>query len=45
MVAVCPRGAWPSYALGYYDRDNGYYREWDGISRSRQRFLAWRAEL
>jgi glutaconate CoA-transferase subunit A len=40
-VAVVPRGAHPSYAQGYYDRDNGFYREWDAISRDRDRFLAW----
>jgi glutaconate CoA-transferase, subunit A len=40
-VAVAPRGAHPSYALGYYDRDNAYYHAWDGISRDRDRFTAW----
>jgi len=40
-VAVVPRGAHPSYALGYYDRDNAYYREWDTISRDRATFEAW----
>ena len=39
-VAVAPRGAHPSYALGYYDRDNGFYRGWDAISRDRERVRA-----
>lgn len=43
-VAVAPRGAAPSYAHGYYDRDNGFYRDWDGISRDRDRFRAWLEE-
>ena len=34
-VAVAPRGAHPSYAHGYYDRDNGFYVAWDAISRDR----------
>jgi glutaconate CoA-transferase subunit A len=40
-VAVVPRGAHPSYAHGYYDRDNAYYRQWDTISRDRTTFSAW----
>jgi glutaconate CoA-transferase, subunit A len=40
-VAVAPRGAAPSYAHGYYDRDNAFYQEWDAISRDRDRFRAW----
>lgn len=41
--AVCevPRGAAPSYAHGYYERDNVFYRAWDQISRDRDRFTAW----
>tara|TARA_B100000809_G_scaffold254418_1_gene291600 strand:- start:591 stop:1460 length:870 start_codon:yes stop_codon:yes gene_type:complete len=41
--AVClePGGAYPSYALGYYDRDNSFYKSWDGISRERDGFTAW----
>jgi glutaconate CoA-transferase, subunit A len=31
----------PSYAHGYYDRDNAFYREWDAISRDRDAFLEW----
>ncbi len=44
-VAAAPGGAHPSYAHGYSDRDNGYYREWDAISRDRDRFTAWLEEL
>ena len=40
-VCVAPMGAHPSYAHGYYDRDNEFYRAWDGISRDREAFLAW----
>jgi glutaconate CoA-transferase, subunit A len=40
-VAVAPGGAHPSYAHGYYDRDNAFYVEWDRISRDRERFAAW----
>jgi glutaconate CoA-transferase subunit A len=43
-VVLAPRGAHPSYALGYYERDNAFYREWDGISRDRERFTAWMQE-
>jgi glutaconate CoA-transferase subunit A len=44
-VAEVPRGAHPSYAHDFYDRDNAYYREWDAISRDRERFQAWVREL
>jgi glutaconate CoA-transferase, subunit A len=40
-VCLVPRGAWPSYAQGYYKRDNGFYKAWDGISRERGTFQAW----
>jgi glutaconate CoA-transferase, subunit A len=40
-VAAAPRGAHPSYAHGYYDRDNGFYEAWDAISRDRDTFAAW----
>jgi glutaconate CoA-transferase, subunit A len=40
-VAVAPRGAHPSYAHGYYDRDNDFYVRWDEISRDRDTFTAW----
>jgi glutaconate CoA-transferase subunit A len=43
VTAVCevPRGATPSYAHGYYDRDNRFYRQWDQVSRTRDAFDAW----
>jgi glutaconate CoA-transferase subunit A len=43
ITAVCaaPGGAHPSYAHGYYDRDNAFYRAWDEISRDRDRFREW----
>src|SRR5437868_1766583 len=40
-VAEVPGGARPSYAHGYYDRDNDAYRGWDAISRDREAFAAW----
>ncbi|WP_273842066.1 CoA transferase subunit A [Rubrobacter calidifluminis] len=40
-VCVVPRGAYPSYAHGYYDRDNTFYEAWDGISRDRETFMEW----
>lgn len=44
-VALAPGGAKPSYAHGYYERDNAAYRAWDTISRDRDRFTAWLEEL
>ena len=43
ITAVCaaPGGAHPSYAHGYYDRDNAFYVAWDAISRDRERFTEW----
>jgi glutaconate CoA-transferase, subunit A len=43
-VAVVPGGAHPSYAAGYSVRDNDFYEAWDGISRDRDRFMAWMDE-
>jgi glutaconate CoA-transferase, subunit A len=40
-IACVPGGAHPSYAHGYYKRDNAYYKAWDAISRERDGFLAW----
>jgi glutaconate CoA-transferase subunit A len=40
-VCQVPHGAPPSYAYGYYDRDNGFYKEWDAISRDRNTFQDW----
>jgi glutaconate CoA-transferase subunit A len=36
-----PRGAHPSYAQGYYDRDNRFYLEWDRVSRDESKTQAW----
>jgi glutaconate CoA-transferase subunit A len=43
-IAVVPGGSHPSYAHGYYERDNASYLEWDEIAADRQRFLDWMAE-
>jgi glutaconate CoA-transferase, subunit A len=37
-------GAHPSYALGYYDRDNEFYVRWAEISRDRGAFAQWMEE-
>lgn len=36
-----PRACHPSYAQGYYDRDNRFYVEWDAIGRDPERLDAW----
>jgi glutaconate CoA-transferase subunit A len=43
LDAVClvPGGSWPSYAADFSVRDNGFYSEWDGIARDRDRFTQW----
>lgn len=43
-VVAAPGGARPSYAQGYYGRDNAFYTAWDAISRDRDRFTAWMEE-
>jgi len=43
-IAVVPGGAYPSYAHGYYERDNGFYQAWDAITRDREAFSDWMAE-
>ena len=40
-IAVVPGGAHPSYARGYYGRDNAAYVEWDEIAADMDRFRAW----
>jgi glutaconate CoA-transferase subunit A len=40
-IAEVPGGSRPSYALGYYDRDNDYYLAWDPIGRDRDAFRHW----
>jgi glutaconate CoA-transferase subunit A len=44
-VALAPGGAKPSYAFGYYERDNAAYKAWDAVSRDREKFAAWLEEL
>jgi glutaconate CoA-transferase subunit A len=41
--AVCQvkGGAFPSYAQGYYARNNAFYKKWDDISRERETFQTW----
>ena len=43
VSAVChvPYACHPSYAQGYYDRDNEFYLAWDGISESTDSVKAW----
>jgi glutaconate CoA-transferase subunit A len=41
LVSIVPRGAHPSYAQDYYERDNDFYSIWDGVSRDRDTFMAW----
>jgi glutaconate CoA-transferase subunit A len=43
VTAVCvePYGAHPSFAQGYYDRDNDFYRAWDPVSRDPVLLQAW----
>ena len=40
-IAHVPGGAHPSYARGYYGRDNAAYVEWDEIAADMDRFRAW----
>jgi len=40
-VSVVPGGAYPSYAQGYYPRDNSFYVAWDEIARNREGFREW----
>lgn len=43
-VVACPLGAHPSFAQGYYDRDNVFYRSWSAISKDPRRLADWLAE-
>jgi glutaconate CoA-transferase subunit A len=45
FVAEVPGGAHPSYAQGYYDRDNAYYQRWDAIGRDREAFSRWLTDV
>jgi glutaconate CoA-transferase subunit A len=40
-VVVEPWGAHPSYAQGYYDRDNDFYVAWEDVSRDPARLAAY----
>ena len=40
-ASVVPGGAYPSYAQGYYPRDNAFYLAWDEIARDRGTFGTW----
>ncbi len=40
-VSEVKGGAFPSYAQGYYSRNNAFYKAWDPISRERGTFQAW----
>lgn len=40
-VSKVKGGAFPSYAQGYYSRNNAFYKQWDAISRDRETFQAW----
>jgi glutaconate CoA-transferase subunit A len=40
-IVKVPGGAHPSYAHGYYKRDNAFYKAWDAISRDRETFRKW----
>jgi glutaconate CoA-transferase subunit A len=46
VSAVChvPFACHPSYAQGYYDRDNEFYLAWDKISESAESVRAWLEE-
>lgn len=41
VIAEVPGGAHPSYAHGYYQRDNSFYTRWDAIARDRDTFTDW----
>lgn len=43
-IVEAPGGARPSYAHGYYGRDNAFYTAWDTIAKERESFLAWMGE-
>lgn len=40
-VVVEPWGAHPSYAQGYYDRDNDFYVKWDAVARDKAKLEAY----
>ena len=40
-ISEVPGGSKPSYAMGYYKRNNDFYKKWDDISRDRDTFHYW----
>ncbi|MFN2565300.1 MAG: CoA transferase subunit A [Gemmatimonadaceae bacterium] len=44
-VVVEPWGAHPSYAQGFYDRDNEFYVGWEATSRDRERLARYLEEF
>ena len=44
-VVVEPWGCHPSYAQGYYDRDNDFYVAWEDISRDPQKLQTYLDEF
>ena len=43
-VVLASGGARPSYAHGYYARDNAFYSDWEAIAKDRDTFRAWLQE-
>ena len=43
-MSAVPGGSHPSYAHGYYSRDNAAYIDWDEIAPDRESFKAWMQE-
>ncbi len=46
VSAVChvPFACHPSYAQGYYDRDNDFYLQWDKVSETEKNVQSWLEE-
>ena len=40
-VVECPFGAYPSPVQGYYDRDDGFFREWSDMGRTEGAVERW----
>jgi glutaconate CoA-transferase subunit A len=40
-VSLVPGGAHPSYAQDIYGRDDGFYAQWEKLSRDRTTFQSW----
>jgi glutaconate CoA-transferase subunit A len=43
-VVLEPKACHPSYAQGYYDRDNRFYIDWDVVARDPDQLDAWLRE-